>query len=90
MKKVYCKGFKYSSYKSLIQPTTITLENNGKYGIDKLEAKITYINGSFQIVMTDGFTNLKIKSGFHSLKQSLNHSHAWMVDFREEIQNNRK
>ena len=90
MKKAYCKGFKYSSYKSLIQPTTIILENNGKYGVDKLEAQITYFQGKFIVVVTDGFTNLKIKSGFHSLKQTLNHAHAWMVDFRKEIESNRK
>ena len=83
--KTYCKGFKYSLYQSLIAPSTIVLENNGKFGVDRFEAKITCKNGVFMIVVTDGFVDLKVKSGFHSLKQAMNHAHAWMVDFREEL-----
>jgi len=87
--KQYCKGFKYSLYQSLISPTTIVLENNGKFGVDRLEAQITCKDGLFNVYFTDGYTYLKVKYGFKSLKQALNHSHAWMVDFVKEL-NERK
>lgn len=90
-KKSYCKGFKYSMhFATLIKPTMIVLENNGSYGIDKLEAQITCDNGSFNVMVTDGFTYLKIKNGYISLKQALNHSHAWMVDFKKELDDRKK
>lgn len=84
-KKVYCKGFKYSLYQSLIKPTMIVLENNGKFGIDRLEAQITCSNGLFNVLITDGYTYLKLKSGYKSLKQAMNHSHSWMIEFRKEL-----
>jgi hypothetical protein len=89
-KKQYCKGFKYSLYQSLISPTTVVLENNGKFGVDRLEAKIVCQNGLFNVLFTDGFTYLKVKCGFNSLKQALNHSHAWMVDFKSELDGRNK
>jgi hypothetical protein len=85
VKMKYCKGFKYSLYQSLINPTTIVLENDGKFGVDRLEALITCEDGMFNVLITDGFTYLKMKNGYMNLKQALNHSHAWMVDFRKEL-----
>lgn len=90
IKKNYIKGFKYSLYQSLISPTAIVLENNGKYGIDRLEAIITCNRGTFDVKVTDGYTYLTIKCGFNGLKQAMNHSHAWMHEFRLELNERRK
>lgn len=68
----------------------IVLENNGKFGVDRLEAQIVCSNGLFNILVTDGFTYLKLKNCYKSLKQALNHSHAWMVDFRKELNDRQK
>lgn len=89
-KMKYSKGFKYSLYRSLIQPTTVILENDGKFGVDRLEAQIVCVDGLFNVLVTDGFTYLKLKNGYRSLKQALNHSHAWMVDFRRELNDRQK
>lgn len=85
MSKTYSKGFKYSVHAaSLIRPTLLVLENNGKYGINKLEAQICFHKGFFGYEITDGYKVLKFKAGFHSLKQTMNHAHAAMVMISEE------
>ena len=84
-KKQYCKGFKYSAhFATLIDKTRIVLENDGSYGVDKLEAIIFCKNGNFDVLITDGYTYVKLAWGYKSLKQAMNHSHAWMVNFRKE------
>ena len=80
MKKQYTNSYKYSvSPASLIMPTLLVLENSGKYGVDKLEAQIRFQKGCFGYEITDGYRVLKLKVGFHSLKQTMNHAHAAMV-----------
>lgn len=85
MKKQYTKNFSYSVHSaSLIRPTLLVLENKGKYGVNKLEAQIRFQKGCFGYEITDGYKVLKLKVGFHSLKQTMNHAHAAMVLISEE------
>ena len=80
-RKQYTANYSYSVFAaSLIRPTLLVLENNGKYGINKLEAQIRVQDGVFGYEITDGYKVLKLKVGFHSLKQSMNHAHAAMVE----------
>lgn len=85
MTKQYVKGYNYSvSCASLIRPTLLVLENNGKYGVNKLEAQIRFNKGCFGYEITDGYSILKLKVGFHSLKQAMNHAHAAMVTISKD------
>lgn len=90
-KKKYAKGFKYSAhFATLIDKTRLVLENDGKFGVDRLEAIIYCRHRNFDVLITDGFTYVKVSYSFKSLKQALNHSHGWMVDFRKELNDRQK
>lgn len=79
MKKVYCKNFKYWIYQSLFTHRTLVLENNGKFGVDRLEAQITYTNGCFNLVLTDGYRILKSLRSDKGLKTLMNLAHGYMA-----------
>lgn len=80
MKKQYAKGFKYSVVSaSYIRPTVLILEDNGKYGVNKLEAQIHLQNGTYVIDITDGFKSLAFFYHKQGLKSAMNLAHGKMV-----------
>lgn len=57
---------------TLIRPTTLVIDNAGKYGHGYLEAQITCRGGLFDIELTDGYSSLAYKpSAVGSLKVAM-------------------